>query len=92
MVCLANCTRNNIRDFSRRYFNEFIKRHELFAPNTNVERPRNEEIKKTMWEGKLEGNEEAFSPRFSLLHTVNINVQQTGGIDFTSQLILTIIN
>lgn len=45
-----------------------------------------------MWEGKLEGNEEAFSPRFSLLHTVNINVQQTGGIDFTSQLILTIIN
>lgn len=45
-----------------------------------------------MWEGKLEGNEEAFPLRFSFLHTVNINVQQTGGIDFTSQLILTIIN
>ena len=52
----------------------------------------NDQIKKTMWEGKLEGNEEAFPPRFSLLHSVNINVQQTGGIDFTSQLILTIIN
>lgn len=79
MVRFANCTGNNIRDFPRRYFNEFMKRHELFASNTNVERPRNKEIKKTVWVGKLEGNEEEFPPGFSLLYIVNINnsVQQT---------------